>query len=380
MSSVKLEHITKRFKGTTALDNVSLEVKNKEFFVIFGPAGAGKTTLLNVIAGILIPDTGNVSLNREVINHLEPEERDVAMVFENYAIYPHFTVFENMASPLQSPKYKREKEYIEKEIQRVATMLGIDGLLNRKPSELSNGQRQRVALGRALVRNPEVFLMDEPLTHLDAKLRHQMRAELKDMQKNLDSTTIYVTHDYLEALGLGDRIAVINEGKVEQVGTPGEIYNQPNNEFVAASFGEPEINILEVNVSYKNSKFYIKPFKEGISLEVANEIQPYLEGKKRIRIGIRPKNIEYQFEKNENNTAGIIYSFEPFGAKAMLVVKVDDDLIRLVAPSDLQVQINQAIYIQPDLSKGIFFDENRENLLYNNGERKGEKRFARANS
>ncbi|WP_347835049.1 ATP-binding cassette domain-containing protein [Gracilibacillus sp. JCM 18860] len=200
MADVTLQSVSKKFKKDIALDNINLKIKDKEFFVIFGPAGAGKTTLLNVIAGLYLPDYGDVYLDGEHYNYVEPENRNIAMVFENYALYPHFTVFDNIASPLRSPRYKEPKAVVEKEVSRVANILKIDHLLERDISELSNGQRQRVGLGRALVRNPNVFLMDEPITHLDAKLRHQMRAELKEMQKNLDTTTIYVTHDYLEAL------------------------------------------------------------------------------------------------------------------------------------------------------------------------------------
>lgn len=366
MSGVHLNNITKQFNKTKALNNVSLEVYNKEFFVLFGPAGAGKTTFLNIIAGILVQEDGHVYFNDQPIDLLEPENRNVAMVFENYAVYPHFTVFENIASPLRSPKFKKEKEVVEKKVNSVAAKLGIDQLLDRKPSELSNGQRQRVALGRALVREPEVFLMDEPLSHLDAKLRHQMRAELKSLQTNLDATTVYVTHDYLEALGLGDRIAVINEGKIEQIGSPEEIYHYPRTEFVASSFGEPEINILQADIIDKNDSVYAKLFEDSAPFEIPEKMKPLIDHHANIRIGIRPKNIKFEFEQSMVNIPGTVYSFEPTGASAVLTVKIEDSLIRLVTFSDLDIKLNQKIYINPDLQEAIFFNEDNANILYMN--------------
>ena len=219
MAKIELFNITKKFGNLTALDNINLEVKDKEFFVLFGPAGAGKTTILKTIAGIEFPDRGEVRIDDLNVNNVEPARRNISMVFENYALYPHLSIFDNIASPMRSPIYKKDEETIKKEVLRVASMLKIDSLLDRLPSQVSNGQRQRTALGRCLVRDPNVFLMDEPIAHLDAKLRHFMRAELKEMQSEFDTTTIYVTHDYMEALSLGDRIAIINEGKILQIGT-----------------------------------------------------------------------------------------------------------------------------------------------------------------
>lgn len=362
MADVTLQSVSKKFKKDIALDNINLKIKDKEFFVIFGPAGAGKTTLLNVIAGLYLPDYGDVYLDGEHYNYVEPEDRNIAMVFENYALYPHFTVFDNIASPLRSPRYKEPKAVVEKEVSRVANILKIDHLLERDISELSNGQRQRVGLGRALVRNPNVFLMDEPITHLDAKLRHQMRAELKEMQKNLDTTTIYVTHDYLEALSLGDKIAILNEGKIEQIGTPDEIYYYPHNEFVASSFGEPEINFFRASVTKDNQ---LSIFEEAKNQPLPETIKGYVkENVTSVKLGIRPKNIQYSFTKeNENCVECIPYSFEPLGAKAVLTVEKDGNQIRLTVPSILQVAMDKPVYIQLDVNKAIFFGPNKMNLL-----------------
>ena len=244
MSRIQLENVTKKFGKVTALDGVTLDIKDKEFFVLFGPAGAGKTTILNCIAGIQIPEEGVVKFDGDVMNLVDAAHRDTAMVFENYALYPQMTVYDNMASPLRSNLYKKDEEYIKNKIQEIAEMMKMDYLLQRLPSQLSNGQKQRVAMGRALVRSPRVYLMDEPLAHLDAKLRNAMRTELKEIQANFGTTSIYVTHDFMEAMSLGDRIAIVNEGHIVQIGTGDEIYYMPCNEFVAQLMGDPEINII----------------------------------------------------------------------------------------------------------------------------------------
>ncbi|PLT33737.1 ABC transporter ATP-binding protein [Bacillus sp. V5-8f] len=372
MADIRVEGVSKSFHKETALNDVSLEVKDKEFFIVFGPAGAGKTTLLNVIAGIHLPDKGHVYMNGSCIDHTEPEDRNVAMVFEDYALYPHLSVFDNMASPLRSPRYRQPDSKVKEEVTRVAKILKIDWLLERNPSELSNGQRQRVGLGRALVRTPNIFLMDEPITHLDAKLRHQMRAELKDMQRNLDTTTIYVTHDYLEALSLGDRIAVINKGKIEQIGTPEEIYHEPANEFVATVFGEPEINIVQASIQRKPGQMALTIFSEAHHFTPSKSVQHVLqnEGLDTVRIGIRPKDINYNLVKNsDENVQGCVYSFEPLGAKAILTVQINTDFIRLTVPSEIDIKLNQDIYIEINLERAIYFDTNKQNILSKSSER-----------
>ena len=214
MARIQLENISKAFGKVQALDGISLDVKDKEFFVLFGPAGAGKTTILNCIAGIVMPEEGVVKFDDQIMNLTDSAHRNVAMVFENYALYPQMTVYDNMASALRSKLYKADESVIKERIQWAAKIMKMENLLERLPSQLSNGQKQRVAMGRALVRNPNVFLMDEPLAHLDAKLRNSMRTELKEMQANLGSTCIYVTHDFMEAMALGDRIAIIKDGRI----------------------------------------------------------------------------------------------------------------------------------------------------------------------
>lgn len=365
MADIKLINISKSFKKEAALKNINFEVKDKEFFILFGPAGAGKTTLLNIIAGIHTPDTGNVYMNRKCIDYIEPEGRNVAMVFEDYALYPHLTVYQNIAFPLKSPRYKLSKDAMDQEVKRVARMLRIDWLLDRNPSELSNGQRQRVGLGRALVRSPEVFLMDEPITHLDAKLRHQMRAELKDMQKNLNTTTIYVTHDYLEALSLGDRIAVINKGQIEQIGTPEEIFYRPANEFVASAFGEPEINIFRAQIVMEKDELKVKFLNRNFA--ISESIQAIIRemGLKELNIGLRPKYINHSFNKKDDfQIKGKVSSFEPLGAKAILTIEVENIFIRLVVPSENIINRNQEVFVSLEMDNAVFFDGEGNNIFW----------------
>jgi multiple sugar transport system ATP-binding protein len=366
MAHIELSNISKKFAKKIALDGINLDIKDKEFFVLFGPAGAGKTTILKTIAGIEFPDEGHVKMDGKIVNLIEPSMRNVSMVFENYALYPHISVYDNIASPMRSPLYKKDEDYIKKEVLRVAALMKIDHLMDRLPSQLSNGQRQRVALGRALVREPNVFLMDEPLAHLDAKLRHFMRAELKEMQTSFDTTTIYVTHDYLEALSLGDRIAIINHGKIEQIGTGDEIYYTPANEFVAKLMGEPEINIFEAAFIKDNNETKLKMLGQDKMFDLAPDVLSVIaEGDyNEIHIGARVNAITYSFEKlTDDFIAGTVYSFEPIGNKSILIINVNDLQIKTVASNDLSVEIDSEIFIKIDLDNVIFFDKDSEEFV-----------------
>lgn len=360
MAHITLENIRKSFGRTKALDDVSLDVRDKEFFVLFGPAGAGKTTILKTIAGVEFPDAGLVRIGDKIVNLVEPALRNVSMVFENYALYPHLSVFDNIASPMRSPLHRKDETHIAAEVNRVAEMMGIVPLLNRLPSQLSNGQRQRVALGRCLVRTPNVFLMDEPLAHLDAKLRHLMRTELKAMQQQFDTTTIYVTHDYAEALSLGDRIAIINEGRIVQVGTGDEVYYTPRNEFVARLVGEPEINIVEVELRVAAGGMEAVLRAGGVErgYPLPGDVAAILSGQageKRVRMGIRGINLAYSFEEREGYLPGSVYNLEPIGNKSILTIKVDDNLFQSVAPNSLSVKLDSPAFIRPDPANMLFF-------------------------
>ncbi len=368
MAKIELSGVTKRFGKITALDDVTLTVRDKEFFVLFGPAGAGKTTILNNIAGIQVPTEGAVKIGGSVVNQMDPAERNVAMVFENYALYPHMTVYDNIASPMRSPRYKKDEGYIKEAVNRVAKLMKIDMLLDRLPSQLSNGQRQRVALGRALVREPNVFLMDEPLAHLDAKLRNLMRSELKEMQHNFQTTSIYVTHDFMEAMSLGDRIGIINKGKIVQVGTGDEVYYMPANEFVAQLMGDPEINLLECDLTRCGDGYALaweeaprQPFELPPD-EVLYQRFGALE-RNNVHLGLRPQNIHYHFEPVEGAVKGTVYSFETIGNKSVLIAAVGREHLRMIAPNGLRVRLDQDVYVTFEITRAMFFDAETTNYI-----------------
>lgn len=367
MARIQLENVTKKFGKVTALDGVTLDIKDKEFFVLFGPAGAGKTTILNCIAGIQLPEEGVVKFDGEVVNLVDAAHRDTAMVFENYALYPQMTVYDNMASPLRSKLYKKDEEYIKEKIQSVAEMMKMDYLLERLPSQLSNGQKQRVAMGRALVRSPRVYLMDEPLAHLDAKLRNSMRTELKDIQANFGTTSVYVTHDFMEAMSLGDRIAIINEGKVVQIGTGDEIYYMPCNEFVAQLMGDPEINLVPATIEKDGDKLKANMECLGITYELPNDADVY--GKfadaevANVHVGVRPQHIKYSFEPKEGYIKCLVYSYESIGNKSVIVAEKGDMVLRMIAPNGLNIKIDQDVYIDIKIDQTMFFDAETKEYL-----------------
>lgn len=367
MAEIELMNITKKYGSKTAVDDVSLTVNDNEFFVLFGPAGAGKTSLLKIIAGIEFPQEGLVKINGEIVNHVEPMNRNVSMVFENYALYPHLNVYDNIASPMRSKLYKQDEDYIKKEVERVTAMMRINHLLERKPSQLSNGQRQRVAIGRGLVRTPNVFLMDEPLAHLDAKLRHFMRRELKEMQSNFNSTTIYVTHDYMEAMSLADRIAIVNEGKIVQIGSALEMYYLPCNEFVAKLFGEPEINIFPGVFKMDERQGWIHAFGQDVLLPVAAEVLEHLAGleEQQIDVGIRGANIAFCFDKPQDPTwvKASVYANEPIGNKVIMTVIAGVSKLEIVAPNDTQAAIDQDVYLKFNMTNALYFDYSTKEFI-----------------
>lgn len=367
MSRIQLENVTKKFGSVTALKNVSLDIKDKEFFVLFGPAGAGKTTILNCIAGIQLPEEGVVKFDGEIVNLVDAAHRDTAMVFENYALYPQMTVYDNMASPLRSKLYKKDEDFIKTKIQEVAAMMKMENLLERLPSQLSNGQKQRVAMGRALVRSPRVYLMDEPLAHLDAKLRNAMRTELKEIQANFGTTSIYVTHDFMEAMSLGDRIAIINEGEVVQIGTGDEIYYMPCNEFVAQLMGDPEINLISGTLAKSGDgyTFTMEANQKTYDLPKEKELFARLDELKvgKVDVGMRPQNLVYSFEPKEGYIKCSVYSYESIGNKSVIVAETSGLQLRMIAPNGLSVKIDQDIYVDMQLDHAMFFDAGTKGYL-----------------
>jgi multiple sugar transport system ATP-binding protein len=364
MASVQLNGLTKWYGKRRAIEDVTLDIADKEFMTIFGPAGAGKTTTLNLIAGIVAPNGGGVRIGGRDVDGLEPADRNVAMVFESYALYPQMTVYENMAFPLRSPKHRTPPNEVEERVRRCAKVMKIDHLLQRSIQALSNGQRQRTALGRALVRQPDVFLMDEPLSHLDAKLRHSMRAELKEMRSQLGTTTVYVTHDYLEAMSLGDRIAVINQGRIQQVGTPKEVYFTPASVEVAQLFGDPEINVIAAKLRSKSGGLpTLQILGENIPLPIPEDVASILAGAETAKVGVRPSDIDV-VETDKTTYHGLVYSFEPLGTKSVLTIDaVDGTRIRALLDGHRTFEVDRRIQFKIDPYSLVFFDVERGGFL-----------------
>ncbi len=289
MAQVVMRGLNKMYDEVHAVKDVNLEIRDKEFVVLVGPSGCGKTTTLRMVAGLESITSGRILIDDTVVNDLAPMDRDIAMVFQNYALYPHMSVYDNMAFGLKMRKFERPE--IQKRVQEAAEILGIEEYLKRKPRQLSGGQRQRVALGRAIVRHPRVFLFDEPLSNLDAKLRVQMRVELKKLHERLGTTAIYVTHDQVEAMTLGDRVVVMRDGRVQQVGDPLELYNQPANLFVAGFIGSPAMNFANVRIAAENGALWAT--SEGIRLKLPAALAERLGpcAGKEMTLGIRPEDL-----------------------------------------------------------------------------------------
>jgi multiple sugar transport system ATP-binding protein len=323
MANVIFDHVYKKYPGNVvAVNDANLEIKDKEFIVFVGPSGCGKTTSLRMVAGLEEISEGSISIGNTVVNNVPPKDRDIAMVFQNYALYPHMDVYNNMAFGLKLRKFPKSE--IDRRVKEAATILGIEKFLDRKPKALSGGQRQRVALGRAIVREPKVFLMDEPLSNLDAKLRVQTRAELGKLHNRLQTTTIYVTHDQLEAMTMGDRIVVMKEGLIQQVGAPLEIYDNPNNVFVAGFLGTPPMNFMDAIIKDDNGHLYVDggSFKVNVPDGKFKNVRQYLN--KQVVFGIRPEAVlEANNEPGAENvfTATVDVS-ELLGAEIYLYMSV----------------------------------------------------------
>jgi multiple sugar transport system ATP-binding protein len=289
MARVAMRGLNKKYDEVHAVIDVNLDISDQEFVVLVGPSGCGKTTTLRMVAGLESITGGHITIDEKVVNELPPMDRDIAMVFQNYALYPHMTVYDNMAFGLKMRKF--DKSEIEKRVTEAADILGIQELLKRKPRQLSGGQRQRVALGRAIVRHPRVFLFDEPLSNLDAKLRVQMRVELKKLHERLGTTAIYVTHDQVEAMTLGDRVVVMCDGRVQQVGDPMELYNEPVNRFVAGFIGSPAMNFVQVRIAAENGSLWAA--SEDIRIKVPASLVSRLEryAGMEATLGVRPEDL-----------------------------------------------------------------------------------------
>ncbi|NPV54012.1 MAG: sn-glycerol-3-phosphate ABC transporter ATP-binding protein UgpC [Firmicutes bacterium] len=350
MARVFLDHVTKAFGNVIAVNDATLEIKDKEFLVLVGPSGCGKSTTLRMVAGLEEITSGSIYIGDNVVNDVPPKDRDIAMVFQNYALYPHMDVYNNMAFGLKLRRFPKAE--IDKRVKEAARILGIENLLNRKPKELSGGQRQRVALGRAIVREPKVFLMDEPLSNLDAKLRVQMRSELSKLHNRLQTTIIYVTHDQTEAMTMGDRIVVMKDGFIQQVGAPLQIYSHPDNVFVAGFIGSPAMNFLDARITKEGDDYYAdcESFKVKLPANRFERIGEYVG--KEVIFGIRPEHIDDK-DLVPNPVADRIVKatvdvMEPMGSEAYLylsngpqsfVARVDAKT-RATDGADIQVVFN----------------------------------------
>ncbi|HZC21517.1 MAG TPA: ABC transporter ATP-binding protein [Nitrososphaeraceae archaeon] len=347
--------MTRNYGSVKALDNFSLEVKSGEFMALLGPSGCGKTTVVRCIAGLINPSVGQIYIGDQLVNHLQPKDRDVAMVFQNYALYPHMSVYDNIAFPLKMRKIP--KQQIKDKVKNISQLLEIENFLSRKPKELSGGQMQRVALGRALVREPKIFLMDEPLSNLDAKLRTYMRAEIKKLQKKISITTLYITHDQLEAISMADRIAVMNSGLVQQIGTAEKIYREPANTFVADFVGSPSMNFL--NLSIIESDYYndnVAIGSNGTDLQIPINKLPFKSPvEKNIIIGIRPRDILFLTNEDFNGikVKGKISFTELLGDESLVEIKIGIDKSIKVATTDISLDFT----IGKDVTVGMPYDK-----------------------
>lgn len=371
MARVRISNLTKRFQDVVAVANVSLEAKNKEFLVLLGPSGCGKTTILRCIAGLEAPDDGDIYIGGTMVNDVTPRERDVAMVFQSYALYPHMKVFDNIAFPLKMRKLPKDE--IRKRVRRTAELLKIVHLLDRKPKQLSGGEAQRTALGRAIVREPKVFLMDEPLSNLDAKLRIYMRAELKRLQKDLKVTTIYVTHDQVEAMTMAGRIAIMNYGVLQQLASPKTVYDHPQNLFVAGFIGSLPPNFIDCTFTEKKGKYCIDAASFAILIPgtIGDAIKKHATSSELV-IGIRSEDIVVSrkgppaADRPEDvmvNIEGEAYLSEPLGSEIILDLKVGENLVKAKTPADFRVDIGDRIWLSFDINRIHIFDKKSEKSI-----------------
>jgi ABC-type sugar transport system ATPase subunit len=372
MATLRLEHLTKDFGKTRAVNDLSVTVEDGEFIVMLGPSGAGKTTTLKLIAGVETPTSGKVYIGDRLMNAVEPHHRNVAMAFESYALYPHMTVKENIAFPLRAPGHSFSQAEIDARVLSVCETLNIHMLMDRLPQHLSNGQKQRVALGRAMVREPEVLLLDEPISHLDAKLRHRMRQEFKALEADIRYTTIYVTHDYLEALSLGDRLVVLNQGNIQQIGKPNEVFENPANLFVSKLLGYPQINLIECKVQQVDDALHLISMDGAVTVAVPVRLrQPLLQNKAdHVILGIRPMHLHPVADSASGETGvnvcrGVVYVFERLGAKGVLTATIGRAKMDVLTPLEMDFAIDEPVRLAVEAENILLFDARSErNILF----------------
>ena len=377
MAEIKLEHITKRFGDVVAVDDVNLEIHDQEFVVFVGPSGCGKTTTLRAIAGLEAPDEGDIFIDGNRVNTLSPADRDIAFVFQFYALYPHLTVYDNIAFPLKA--VKAPKSEIQERVKEVAAILQIQAMLDRKPNHLSGGEMQRVALGRAMVRRPKAFLMDEPMSNLDAKLRVDMRTELKRLQHRLGATTIFVTHDQVEAMSMADRIVIMHQGSLQQIGTPQEVYNQPQTVFVAQFMGSPSMNLINGKVQAQTA---LNPNVIGggepalhlnhtdVWIELSAEQISRIGQSDEIIFGVRPEHIVISKEPMEQGCKASVHLVEALGSVNIIDIFLGEnpetgDLVLLKTRTHpaFKPDVGQSVWFDFDAKQVRLFDRQTEQVI-----------------
>jgi ABC-type sugar transport system ATPase subunit len=365
MAGIRLENVTKRFGAVTALDGVSLEVDDGEFFAVLGPPGAGKTTMLRTIVGLEKPDEGDVYAGGECITDVYPGDRNIAIMFQNLALYPDKSVHDNLAFPLKQAKVPKRE--IERRVSEVAALLKIERLLKRKPGKLSGGERQRVALGRAMVRDPRALLLDEPLSALDALLRLEMRAELKRLQNELGRTVVYVTHDQVEAMSMADRVAVLRQGQLQQIAPPEDIYHRPANRFVATVVGSPPMNFLHGIAAWDDGRLEVRHshFVVDVAASATSSLRERVTDGAECLIGIRPEDVGVAAEGGIPST---VVTTEPLGGETVVDLELGDRITKALVDPTVQVDDGQATTISLDVLRLHLFDRAGETLLSAAGE------------
>jgi multiple sugar transport system ATP-binding protein len=358
MAQVVLKELNKKYDEVHAVKDVNLHIRDKEFMVLVGPSGCGKSTTLRMVAGLEEITAGEIVIGDRIVNDLPPKDRDIAMVFQNYALYPHMTVYDNMAFGLKMRKFPKAE--IEKRVQDAADILGIRELLKRKPRQLSGGQRQRVAVGRAIVRHPQVFLFDEPLSNLDAKLRVQMRVELKRLHDRLETTAIYVTHDQVEAMTLGDRVVVMKDGWIQQVGEPLELYGRPANKFVAGFIGSPAMNFAEATVTEEGGQVMVT--NPGLRVMVAPAKAERMRAYKgqTLTLGVRPEDMHITGGDGRTGFDALVEVVEPLGSEILLDVKVGNHVMVARVDHTVRAKVHEKIRLNVEPERLHFFDAKTE--------------------
>ena len=369
MAELKFDNVVKKYGKTQVVHGIDLDIRDKEFLVLVGPSGCGKSTLLRMVAGLEEISEGTISINGKVVNDIAPKDRGLAMVFQNYALYPHMNVFDNMSFGLKLSK--TPKDEIRQRVEEVATILGLEDFLVRKPHELSGGQRQRVAMGRAMVRKPAIFLFDEPLSNLDAKLRIQMRAEIKMLHQRVNSTIIYVTHDQVEAMTLADRIVVLKDGIIEQVGTPLELFSNPVNTFVAGFIGTPPMNLVPGKIEKSDQKTWVT-FEDGLKIPVPEKENTSIEDGREVVFGLRAEEITPADQASAGQTElhgnwqleGRVMVSEPLGHETHLHMNVTGTTLLSKSEGRQTFEPNQQLTLGMNLNEMHLFDAKTTRQIY----------------